>query len=47
MTVNELIQQLQAMPPGAEIRVMGHDGTREPHPSQEWHDHAENYIVLL
>lgn len=49
MTVNELIQVLQTMPPGAQV-VIGHDNVNEfstPHPEQEWNDHAENYMVVL
>lgn len=47
MTVNELIQKLQTMPPGAQIRVMDYDEPRRPEPEQVWNDHAENYIVVL
>lgn len=48
MTVNELIQQLQAMPQGAQVTMLTGDGLyRTPRPEQEWNDHAENYVVVL
>lgn len=47
MKVHELIAVLQELPQNAVVLVQEYDECREPEPSQEWDDDAENYKVIL
>lgn len=47
MKVHELIAVLQELPLNTTVLVQEYDDCREPEPSQEWDDDAENYKVIL